>query len=223
MDQSTIHIDDFKRVFFGVAPPGYLLEVVVRVVLIYLLIIMAIRFMGKGMNAELGRTELIARVSLAMAVGMAIERPERGLLVSTLIVLIIISVDRVVTLLVFYRKGFEKKYCGVPVLLVSDGILDYKRIKKIPLSKERVFAALRQEGIKHLGEVKLFYIEANGKFSLLKEKPAKSGLPIIPRWDQELRDRQKKTDRLFCTDCEMHCEAGKMCPCGCDEQEQGIR
>jgi uncharacterized membrane protein YcaP (DUF421 family) len=201
MKADEIKWADWHRILFGESPPAYLLEVVVRVAIVYLLILIAMRVMGKRMTAEISRAELVARVSLAAAVGLPIQRPNRGLLGATVIVIVIVAIGRLLASISFKNPRFEKTYLGYYATLVKDGVLDVQRMKKIKITKERLFAALRSEGIRHLGQVKRFYIEANGKFSFVKEKDEKPGLSVIPSWDTELRLRQQQTDKKMCSSC----------------------
>jgi len=55
-----------------------------------------------------------------------------------------------------------------------------------------LFAQLRGEGVKQLGEVKRLYFEANGSFSLIKKDHPQPGLIIIPGFDKELSEAQNK-------------------------------
>jgi uncharacterized membrane protein YcaP (DUF421 family) len=166
---------DWQRILFGESPPAYLLEVVVRVAIIYVLILIAMRSMGKRMTAEVSRAELVARVSIAAAVGLPIQRPNRGLLGAFVVVLIIVLISRLLSVLASKSERFEKAYQGFYACLVSDGILDQQRMKKTRITQERVFAALRSEGIRHLGQVKRLYIEANGEFSLVRAEAEMPG------------------------------------------------
>lgn len=186
---------------FGEGPPAYLLEVVVRVVVVYLIIFVSIRLLGKRMIAEMGRADLVAKVSMAAAVGLAIQRPGRGILVSTAIVFVIVCVGRWLAKLAYRNRWFEKAYQGVDALVITDGVIDQKRLVKVEVTKERLFAALRAEGIRHLGQVQRFYMEADGKFSLVIEKDAQPGLSVIPEWDQDLVVLQKQTELMVCVQC----------------------
>lgn len=199
--KKEIQLRDWDRILFGEGPPAYLLEVIVRVFIVYLIIFISIRFMGKRMIAEMGRADLVARVSLAAAVGLAIQRPGRGMLVSAAIVAVIVLVGRLLARLVYKNQGFEKSFQGVYAPLVKDGVLNKERMGKVQITKERLFAALREENIRHLGQVQRLYMEADGKFSLVAQKQPQPGLSVVPDWDPELVARQKHSDLIVCSSC----------------------
>jgi uncharacterized membrane protein YcaP (DUF421 family) len=224
MEKSDIHIGDWNRILFGESPPLYLLEVIVRVAIVYLMILIAIRLMGKRMSSEVSRADMVARVCLAAAVGLPIQRPGRGLLVALVIVVLIGIIGKWLARLIFYKRGMEKAFQGKHAILISDGIVDKKKTKEVHLSRERLFAALRKEGIKHLGEVKRLYIEANGEFSIVKAQQAKPGLSVVPYADDELRAAQTQTEDFVCRECGDY--IGKEfspCYCGAKECEKAVK
>lgn len=195
-----------------------------RVAIVYLIILIAMRFMGKRMVAEVGRADIVARVSLAAAIGLPIQRPGRGLLVALVIVAVIVGVGRLLAWMAFKNKTFEKTFQGNYAPLVADGVIDRQRLNKVRITKERLFAALRAENIRHLGEVERLYMEANGEFSLVEKKGSEPGLSVIPQWDGELRDRQQRTGILLCKECGSIWKegAGGCFHCGGKEQEAAV-
>jgi uncharacterized membrane protein YcaP (DUF421 family) len=201
MDKDAIHLDDWNRILFGEGTPLYLLEVVLRVAIVYIMILVAMRLMGKRMIAEVGRADIVSRVSLAAAVGLPIQRPNRGLLVAAVIVMIIVFVSRLFAWWSVRSKKFEASYQGRYASLVEDGVINAARLKSTRITRQEVFAALRGEGIRHLGEVERLYMEADGSFSLVKKDEAKPGLCIIPEYDHELRNRQQKSNKEVCVHC----------------------
>jgi len=222
MKKEDIDITDWARILFGEAEPLYLLEVVVRVAIVYIIILVAIRFMGKRMSSEMSRADMVARVCLAAAVGLPIQRPGRGLLVALVMVIVIVIVGRWIAQLVFYKRGMEKVFQGKHGILVEDGIMNKDLMKTMYLTRERLFAALRKEGIRHLGEVKRLYIEANGAFSLVEEKEPKPGLCIIPDVDADLRDKQQFTTEKVCSSCGRHALEEEKCNCGSSTYEHAL-
>jgi uncharacterized membrane protein YcaP (DUF421 family) len=197
-----IRISDIQRILIGEVPPEFFIEIIIRLIFIYFLCLMAMRLMGKRMIAQLSRNELTALVSIAAAVGVAIQAPDKGLIPAVIIVFIIVFIGRSIAWKAATHKKFEKVTQGNIQTLVKDATLQLQAMEKIKLSKERVFAQLRSQEIKTLGAVKRFYMEANGQFSLIKEDPPKEGLSIVPYWDNSLRNEQEKsTKKKACVAC----------------------
>jgi uncharacterized membrane protein YcaP (DUF421 family) len=208
MKAYDIYITDIQRILFGGMPPVFALEVIVRTAVIYFILMVAIRMMGKRMASQLGRNELAAMVSLAAAIGIPIQDPDRGLIPAVLIATVIVIFQRLVAHRAATSEKFEKISQDALSTLVYDGKIDTQRMQRARLSRERLFAQLRSEGIKQLGEVKRFYLEANGSFSLIRKGTPTFGLSIIPSIDREFEDRMDTSDRVFvCNNCGMTEEA----------------
>jgi uncharacterized membrane protein YcaP (DUF421 family) len=172
------------------------------VLFLFLLLLVAIRLMGRKMSSSLTRNELAALTSLAAAIGVPILAPDRGLLPAAIIAGIIIAFQRLISFSIFKSKKMGALLLDHRDFLVVDGCLNLKAIGQAGLSQERLFAQLRSEGIDNLGKVKRMYFEPSGGFVIMEASKAKPGLPIVPVWDEEyLEDRQTLHDKFACCNC----------------------
>jgi uncharacterized membrane protein YcaP (DUF421 family) len=202
MMNKNIHLSDISRILVGDVPPEFFIEITIRLIIMYLFALIAMRLMGKRLAAQLSRNELTALVSIAAAVGVAIQAPDKGLLPALIIVTIIIMIGRWIAWRTSVNQKFEKIAQGNIAALIKDSVLQLHTMESARISKERVFAQLRSEQIKSLGAVKRFYMEANGQFSLIKEDPPKPGLSIIPHWDKDMRAEQEQSSSIrACESC----------------------
>ena len=170
MNTEDFKIWDWQRVFVGEVPPAFLLESVLRVVVLYLLLIISMRLLGKRIASQLTRNELAAMVSLAAAIGVPILAPDRGIVPPFVIALVVVAISRLVALLSAKKAKLEVITQGSIETLVSESTLNIKSMTKSRIPKERVFAQLRTDSLRHLGEVDRLYIEANGSFTLIKAR-----------------------------------------------------
>lgn len=154
------------------------------------------------MSSQLGRTEMAATISLAAAIGVPLQTPDKGLLEAVVIALIIVCVQRGISAWSVRQPWFEEFSQGNVDILVEDGVLHVKNMERVRLSRERLVAQLRGEGIKQLGMVMRFYMEANGSFTLISAQNERDGLSVVPRWDKSLNARFIKSDRyIVCETC----------------------
>lgn len=217
MKANDIHLDDWARILVGNVPGSFYIEVLIRLLFIYLLLITSMRLMGNRMASTLGRNELAAMVVMAAGIGVPIQAPERGLIPAVIIAAIVVLTQRAISARAFKHPLFEKQSQGNISTLIVDGVMDVRAMEKARISRERLMAELRSNGIRQLGTVKRLYLEAGGDFSLSKTENGIPGLSCIPGWDKELIDEQKKS--LNVKVCE-HCgkqkqqETGACSNCG---------
>ena len=158
-------------------------------------------FFGRRMAAQINRIEMVALFTLAAAIGVPLQAPDRGLLPAFVIAIIVLIIGRLIANLAFGNQRFEATAEDKLEILANDGVLDMKKILQTRLTVERLFAQLRSEGVRHLGEVKRCYIEANGSFSLVKEEQPLPGLAVLPASDKAFLDEQPQSDEKVCRTC----------------------
>ena len=201
MKPDDIKLGDWKRILMGEVPPEFFIELLIRVVFIFLLLVISMRILGRRMAGQVNRIEMIALFSLAAAIGVPLQSPDRGLLPAVIIAVIVVAVGRLVAGISFRNQRFESLAEDEYDTLIRDGVIQMERMKKARLTMERLYATLRKEGIRHLGEVTRLYFEANGDFSLMQADQPKPGLAVIPAYDKELLGEQALDDVKVCDEC----------------------
>ncbi|UEG51698.1 hypothetical protein LLH06_12030 [Mucilaginibacter daejeonensis] len=154
MKPEDIKITDWMRWLVGDVPAGFYIELVIRAFVIYLLLMVSMRLMGKRMSSQLGRNDLVAMVTLAATIGIPLQAPDRGLLPAILIAVIVVLVSRWIAAKAFKDSKFEIFSQGKISVLVRNSIMDLNEMKRVRLTRERLVAQLRHSGIKQLGQVK---------------------------------------------------------------------
>jgi uncharacterized membrane protein YcaP (DUF421 family) len=220
MKPEQIHLNDWQRIFIGDVPGGFYIEVIIRITIIYFVLMLSMRLMGKRMAAQLSRNEMVAMVSLAAAIGVPLQSPDRGILPIIVIAAVVIAVQQLVAKLSGMNQKVEAITQGNVSVLVCDNHLDLRKMELTGITREITFSQLRGKGIRHLGEVKRLYFEAGGSFSLVKNKieDIVPGLGILPEMDPEFREQAyESSDELVCDNCGLKPKAEDQTPSRCRE------
>ncbi|WP_343537253.1 DUF421 domain-containing protein [Sphingobacterium thalpophilum] len=196
-------LTDWQRILIGEAPAVFLLEVLFRSLLIFFVLQLVIRGMGKRMAGQLTISEMAVMITLGAIIAAPIQLPDRGLITGIIILGCALVFQRQINLLGFKSTKMEELLQGRETLLVKDGILQLENIAKSRISHQQVFASLRNQGIYNLGEVKRLYLEACGLMSLFESKEPQYGLPLGPVSDQDLRLPDTVDDKqlMACVHC----------------------
>ncbi len=204
MKPEDIHLRDWLRILVGEVPGSFYLEALFRIVFIYLLLIASMRLMGNRMGKPLTRNEIIAMVSLAAANGVALMAADRGLLPVVLIAAIVIGYQRWIARQACRNARFERLVLDELSILVEDGRVNLDKLEEGVLCRDQLFAKLRKESVKNLGQVRRAYQEANGNFSILTfpAQEARAGLSLVPACDAAFRQEQARAEEQFaCGSC----------------------
>jgi uncharacterized membrane protein YcaP (DUF421 family) len=225
MKPEDIHINDWQRIFIGDVPGAFYAEVLIRVAVIYLVLMVSMRLMGQRMASQLSRNDMAAMVSLAAAIGVPLQSPDRGILAIVVIAVIVVTGQQLVARLATKNQKLEKLTQGDVAPLVEDSHLNLDHMQRTGISRERVFAQLRCKHIRHLGQVKRLYFEAGGKFTLVKQNEHVPGLPILPAWDTEYQQEiYMDTEEQACENCGQlrHAANGSCNVCGSVSFRQAV-
>ncbi|MFL5740799.1 MAG: DUF421 domain-containing protein [Flavisolibacter sp.] len=202
MKKDEIHLGDINRILFGQAPPEFLLEVLIRSIIIYVAAIVVMRWLGKRMNGQLTILELSIMVMMGAILAVPMQIPDRGLSQGFLVLLCTLLFLRGVNWLAFKSARFEKLVQGEVSTLVKDGVINLAELDRTRITRQQLFETLREKKIFNLGQVKRYYLEACGLFSLYPQNGERPGLPLFPQTDKEVLSLHRKADdTIACTNC----------------------
>jgi uncharacterized membrane protein YcaP (DUF421 family) len=203
MQKEDIHLSDWYRILIGDAPVEFLLEVFIRTSVVYLVLLVVMRLLGKRMNGQLTNLELAVMLTMGAILAPAMQLPDRGVLSGILALVCALGFLRGTNWLGFQNSKAEKTIQGTETVLVKDGIFQLEQMNENRLSHQQVYAALRSENVYNLGKVKRLYLEAYGMFSIYQDEKGKPGLSVLPPDDPEIQSiyDQATTDHLACQNC----------------------
>jgi uncharacterized membrane protein YcaP (DUF421 family) len=206
MNKYDIHLKDIERILLGDAPPIFLIEVFFRTLIIYTLLLIIVRWLGKRMTGELTIMEMAVMLTLGAIASTPMQVPNRGIFQGLILLLCAVGFQRGISYLGFRSHKFEDLTQGTPSLMIKDGIMQIDNMRTDRISRSQLMAALRQQQIFNLGMVERVYLEACGNFSVYKTTEKKPGLPIFPTGDDVLHEQDQRsikslTDLEVCDNC----------------------
>jgi uncharacterized membrane protein YcaP (DUF421 family) len=194
MNESSFSLRDWKRLLVGNAPFSFLLEVFIRTLIVYAVLVVIVRLLGKRMSGQVANLELGVMIVLGAIVSVPFETPERGIVPAVVLLVCVLGLQRTVSSLGARYNRVEEFTQGRPSILLCDGVLVLEELERAGISQGQLFSMLRCKGIRHLGQLKRVYLEACGVFSLLRENEPKPGLSVLPGWDDELQSHLMNID-----------------------------
>lgn len=178
----------------------------VRTVILYIIIIAGIRLMGKRQVGELEPSELV--LSLIIADLASVPMQDFGIpLVSGVIpILALLSTTMILSLLTVKSVRFRAVLCGKPSVIIRNGRLDQKEMRRNRITVDELMEELRGQGFCDLTKIQYAILETNGRLSVLPytacQPPTasmlglttqESGLPVILISDGRLLERNLKS------------------------------
>ncbi|MDR0903420.1 MAG: DUF421 domain-containing protein [Ruminococcus sp.] len=141
----------------------------IRAVILYLLLIFAVRLMGKRQIGELQPTELAITILISNLATLPIEDPGDPLLVGIIPILVLAGLDVLMSQLQFKSRGIRKLMCGTPAVIIRDGVIDQAKMKELRFTIDDLTESLRIQGIFNIDEVQYAVVETTGAVSVYQK------------------------------------------------------
>lgn len=194
---------DWTKFFIGEEDWEFLLEISLRTIVMYFIILIGLRLLGKRGVRQLSVFELVVIISLGSAAGDPMFYKEIGLLFPVVIFAIIVGAYRITTYLMAKSKKFDDLVEGKCVYLIKSGEFSIDEFNKEGLAQDEFFSELRQQSVSHLGQVETAILETSGNLSVFfyPDDQVQYGLPIMPALFDEAAEVIPKESIYACTHC----------------------
>ncbi|MDF2613306.1 MAG: hypothetical protein K0S71_1092 [Clostridia bacterium] len=151
--------------------------VLLRIVTILPLLLFLSLYMGKRTIGELPVFDFLIIVVLGAVVGADIADPEIKHLPTAVAMIGIAILQKLVAKLKLSNRKIGHLITFEPTIIIQNGILLNKNLKKIQYSIDNVLQLLREKDVFDINEVETAIIEASGNLSVLK-KPKKNTVTL---------------------------------------------
>lgn len=203
MMQFTILQMSMKEILIGENGLGFLPEVILRTVVMYIVLFISLKATGKRGLKQLSVFELILILGLGSASGDPMFYKEVGLVSVILVFLIIISLYRLTTYAMSFSPKIESLLEGDPTYIIEDGLFCIDSINKKQMGQDEFLSELRVEKISQLGQVKVAILETDGRLSVFYQEDDNIGygMPILPKFLGKTLTNIAETGYYSCKFC----------------------
>lgn len=150
--------------------PMKLLEIAGRVVAIYAALFVMLRLAGRREMSELSPMDLLTMLLVSETVSPALTGGEDGLLGGLVAAATLIALSVLIAYVTFKSHRLGHLIEGDPVMLIENGRVERKVMRRFRISDEDLATALRQNGVGSPDEVARAYVEPDGEITVLEEK-----------------------------------------------------
>ncbi|MCC8121478.1 MAG: DUF421 domain-containing protein [Oscillospiraceae bacterium] len=182
---------------------------VVRTVILYLLIIFGIRLLGKHQVGELEPAEFVLALIIADIASVPMQDYGIPLLMGVIPIITLLCLSMILSMLSMKNLRLRALLTGVPSILVRNGKLDQREMRRTRMTVDEILEQLRLQGYTDLADVQYAILETNGQLSVLpyagRKPPAAEdmdvqvpdrGLPIVLINDGRLLSHNLKKSGL---------------------------
>ena len=161
---------------------------IIRTCLLYLIILIAVRIMGKRQISEMQTSELVIMLLMSNIATIPMQDTEQSMLSGVVPIMILLVCEILLSYLMLKNTRVRKLVCGKPVVVINNGRIDQKAMCELRMSTEDLMEQLRQKDIFNIDDVAFAIVETNGMVSVLKK--AENDLPT----NKDLAVRKKPSE-----------------------------
>ncbi|PLC48324.1 hypothetical protein CR159_18710 [Pollutimonas subterranea] len=173
---------DWHRMFLDKLPLVFLAEVALRVFIAYLLVFLFLKVSGRRGIRQLSVFELVVILTLGSAAGDVTFYDDVPIAPVATVFVVLLLLYRTTTYLMTRSSRLAAWMDGSPVTLIRDGRYEIDNLTRLNISEDEFFMELRQQGVEHLGQVRMGILEIDGDVSLFfyDDDLVQPGLSVLP-------------------------------------------
>lgn len=166
---------------------------VIRTIILYFLLMLAMRLMGKRQLGELQPSELVVTLLISNLAAVPMQENSLPLFSGVLPILVLIALEITLSCLMLKFAPISRLISGSPMPIIKDGKVDEQVMRRLRITIDDLIEALRQQNIFDLRQVQYAVAETNGHISVFcypqhqpatlgdvsPKTPPDTGMPVV--------------------------------------------
>ena len=136
--------------------------ILIRTVILYIFIVFTVRIMGKRQIGQLQPSELVVMLMISQLVVMPLEDKNIPMLSTAIPLVAIASLEIISSIISLKSNRYRALAEGNSVIIIRNGVLEQKQLKKLRLNIDDVLEALRKKDIFDISTVDFAFLETDG-------------------------------------------------------------
>ncbi|GIM47219.1 DUF421 domain-containing protein [Collibacillus ludicampi] len=149
-----------------------------RTILVYLYVLIAMRLMGKREIGKLSIFDLVVSIMIAEVSAVALEDPSAPLSRGMLIIAALVSLQILVSYITLKSQRLRNLVEGQPTVLIANGKINDAEMRRTRYSMSDLMTQLREKNIANVADVEFAILETSGKLSVFpkaQKRPLTAG------------------------------------------------
>ncbi|OHE84548.1 MAG: hypothetical protein A2579_11000 [Lysobacterales bacterium RIFOXYD1_FULL_69_11] len=163
---SDFTVFDWQRLLLGLPPELYMLEIGLKILIIFAILLLVLRLLGKHGQQNLSPMQQLLMIALGSAAGDALLYPEVPIAYAAVILLGVTVLTVGLEKLSEHVRPVRNYVESHPRILVKDGEIHWDALHSERTTRRELFAELRIKGARSLSQVELAILEVTGDISV---------------------------------------------------------
>jgi uncharacterized membrane protein YcaP (DUF421 family) len=160
----------FYNLVFSYPTLSGALAIAAKTAVIYAFLIVGLAFLGKRALGQMNIYDLVVIIVVANAVQNAMVGNDTSLVGGLVAASTLLVLNKAVTSVLAHSPRVEQVLVGEPIVLVTDGHLVEKNLRRQGITEDQIMEALREHEIDDISQARLVVLEADGTISVVPQE-----------------------------------------------------
>lgn len=157
---------EWERLLWGLGPPLYLFEIMLKAVVVFLILLLVLRMLGKRAQQNISPMQQMLLIALGSAAGDALLYPSVPLAYAAVILIGVTGLTIVLEWFSEQSRHVRDYVESRPRVLIVDGVVQVEALKRERTTQRELYAELRSHGARALSQVRFAILEVTGDISV---------------------------------------------------------
>ena len=164
-----------------------MLNIFIRVIIIYLLVLIVMRLMGKREIGQMQPFELVIAIMIADLASVPMSDTGIPIISGIIPILALLFIQLIISIINLKSMNTRKILCGVPAILIFRGKIEEKTLRQERLTVNELQEKLRQNNVFNIGDIEYAILETNGQVTVIQKPEKRNTIPedfgILPKYE----------------------------------------
>jgi len=155
-----------------------MLILAIRTIILYFLVVLVMRIMGKPQIGQLQPFELVVAIIISELAAVAMADPEVPLLSGIIPIVVLALTQITIAYITLKSESIRSLVCGRPSILIEKGTISESELRRLRMNINDLLEQLRVKNFPNIAEVDYAIMETNGELSVI---PKGNARPVITK------------------------------------------
>lgn len=149
-----------------------MISTVLRTIILYLIVTLAIRLMGKRQIGDMQPNELVITLLISEIAAIPLQDTDQPMFIGLAAIFVLVFLEIAVSVLAMKSFSVRKILNGQSVVIIKNGVIDQQAMKNVRMTVIDLIEQLRGQNVFNIDDVAFAVLEVNGNLSVLLKKDA---------------------------------------------------
>lgn len=150
-----------------------------RTLILYIVIMVAMRIMGKRQVGDMQPSDLVVSLLISEIAAMPIDNIDRPIVNGIIAVFLLVFLETALACISLKSGKLRRVVNGAPVIIINRGKVNRASLKRLRITTDELLETLRSQGVFDISTVQYAIIEPNGQLSVLEKSGGSLAVPVI--------------------------------------------